>query len=504
MSYLFVSVAAAAAGGTLLSNAYVSRFSYDEALFSMWAAFIGYGLLLVLLFAFAYTRLGGVRRWLAVGRTDNPEAIWRRLNRFPAEVTGMVAGYGLAVTQLTQIVRVSTTTDGAPGGFWIDYGKSTLFNLSTVLMLALAYYCLLQLALRRYAVELKITELPTGRSSTFVLPIAVSFGGIMAFIGTRVIWYAYDRSSSALPVAVSGMLLVTLATVGLGSLLFVTVTKVFFNDVNGIVGELRRLLRKPRGELHRSIPIAAEDETGKLALAFNALQARLNREYEQMEKDVRLAEGVLRQLLPQRELQLPSLAVTFGVPPASVVTGDLYDAISVDEHRTALVIGRVAGSGMPAALIISAMLVLVRAEVSNGGRVGDVLDRLRSHLSDALPEGMPAAFGICIVDTGAFEAEAGAIGSFALSVGGEPQQEPVETAQWCSTPFRETDVIPVAKMALMPGWRIVFGHNGKGADAPNSAPAADWLTDGGISVTVKLCQRSQAAGPESPRTASIS
>ncbi|RAV21358.1 PP2C family protein-serine/threonine phosphatase [Paenibacillus contaminans] len=475
LSTIFISIAAAGGGGTFLSNAYISRFSREEAWISALAAVIGYSGLLIILFAYAYVRLGPVRRWLAMGSKGSPAGLWNRLNRFPAEAFVIVAAYGTAVSQLAQFIR-SRSAGAAESDFWLEYGKSTLFNLSTMLLLGLAHYCLLQLLLRRYARKLQTTEMPDVRFYTFVRPLAVSFCCVVAFAGIRIIWYAYDRSAEGLPLEIGVFMTIVLAAAGLGTVLFVTVARVFFKELNGIVGELRRLLHKPREELLRSIPLAAGDETGKLASAFNALQTRLNLEYEQMEKDVRLAGGVLRQLLPERELMLPSLAVSFAVQDAGEATGDLYDAIPLDEDRTALVVGSVQGSGMSAALVISALLVLVRAEVRSGGSAGDVLERLRSHFTDALPAGMPAAVGLCMVDARTGAVEAGALGDFTLCCSdGARGIDAAQSASWNSPllGYAPAGPIPPAYISVEPGSRFVFARSGEGASKGRPAVTAE-------------------------------
>ena len=84
------------------------------------------------------------------------------------------------------------------------------------------------------------------------------------------------------------------------------------------------------------------------------------------------------------ELRAASEAAGFSVAavlePARDVGGDLYDVFLVDDERVCLVIGDVAGKGVPAALFMAAADALVRAEASAGREPDEILTRVNEEL----------------------------------------------------------------------------------------------------------------------------
>jgi serine phosphatase RsbU (regulator of sigma subunit)/anti-sigma regulatory factor (Ser/Thr protein kinase) len=91
---------------------------------------------------------------------------------------------------------------------------------------------------------------------------------------------------------------------------------------------------------------------------------------ERLKKEVLQASHIQRDLLAsERELLalVPELEVGALMVPSKEVGGDLYDCIPVSGHRMLICVGDVAGKGMPAALMMSTCLSLLRA-------YGEILD----------------------------------------------------------------------------------------------------------------------------------
>jgi len=90
----------------------------------------------------------------------------------------------------------------------------------------------------------------------------------------------------------------------------------------------------------------------------------LSQAHERLKQEVLMASGIQRDLLVgERELHrlTPGLEVGVLMIPSKEVGGDLYDCIAVGGGRYCFCVGDVAGKGMPAALLMSTCLSLMRS-----------------------------------------------------------------------------------------------------------------------------------------------
>ncbi len=87
--------------------------------------------------------------------------------------------------------------------------------------------------------------------------------------------------------------------------------------------------------------------------AIAVTTARLHAEMVRQEKtryELQVASQIQQHLLPDLAIACPGRPLAARSVPARVVGGDLYDAVPLGENRTVLVMGDVAGKGVPAAL----------------------------------------------------------------------------------------------------------------------------------------------------------
>ena len=107
-------------------------------------------------------------------------------------------------------------------------------------------------------------------------------------------------------------------------------------------------------------------EAAAMALEKAILHRRLL-ELEQIDAQLRLARQVQRGLLPRAELELPGWEIVGLCRPSLELGGDLYDDFAIAGGRRGLVIGDVAGKGVPAALIMATFRAALRALGDGGG-----------------------------------------------------------------------------------------------------------------------------------------
>ena len=86
------------------------------------------------------------------------------------------------------------------------------------------------------------------------------------------------------------------------------------------------------------------------ALVNAELYARVADNESRLGREMKIAREIQRQLMPDEVPSIPPLQMAVLFKPVAQLGGDLYDWISFDDGRLAIVIGDVAGKGAPAAL----------------------------------------------------------------------------------------------------------------------------------------------------------
>src|SRR5712671_664986 len=96
-----------------------------------------------------------------------------------------------------------------------------------------------------------------------------------------------------------------------------------------------------------------------------ALAKTVQRQRDDLLKDVELAAQVQRLFLPSGKPAIAGLEIAGMMQPARGVSGDYYDYISIDEHTIQIIIADVSGKGVPAALLMSATAAAMRFEANH-------------------------------------------------------------------------------------------------------------------------------------------
>lgn len=101
--------------------------------------------------------------------------------------------------------------------------------------------------------------------------------------------------------------------------------------------------------------------------------------------DLEIARQIQFGLLPFDPYCRDGISLETAMRPANTVGGDYFDVIELGNGRTALVIGDVAGKGMPAALLMALLQGSLRTLISAGLRGGEMMARLNDHLCANIP-----------------------------------------------------------------------------------------------------------------------
>lgn len=126
---------------------------------------------------------------------------------------------------------------------------------------------------------------------------------------------------------------------------------------------------------------------------MNALLLQRSRE------QIAVAESLQRTVLPDVVPHFDGIEVAVRYKSASsyLLGGDWWDALALDEHRVAFVVGDVAGHGVAAVGAMTQVRAALRAHLHGGVSAGPALDLLDSLVVDMLPEQVATAI-VAVVD----------------------------------------------------------------------------------------------------------
>jgi serine phosphatase RsbU (regulator of sigma subunit) len=101
--------------------------------------------------------------------------------------------------------------------------------------------------------------------------------------------------------------------------------------------------------------------------------------------DLEIARQIQFGLLPFEPFARDGVSVHAAMRPANTVGGDYFDVIELGEGRLAVVVGDVAGKGMPAALLMALLQGSLRTLITAGFRGAELIGKLNAHLHANIP-----------------------------------------------------------------------------------------------------------------------
>lgn len=184
----------------------------------------------------------------------------------------------------------------------------------------------------------------------------------------------------------------------------------------------------------RSLPWSAAQVQAAEALGIRVQAQVLGRARDQLA----MAESLQRTVVLDRAPEVPGIEVAARYLPASTyqLAGDWWDAVRLDEHRTAFVVGDVAGHGVQAASVMVQLRTTLRAYLFEGHGPMDCLNRLDAYIDSLLVDQVATAV-VAVVDRAA--------GTVALARAGHP---PLIVARPDGSTLLEAASRPVLGVAL--------------------------------------------------------
>ncbi len=150
----------------------------------------------------------------------------------------------------------------------------------------------------------------------------------------------------------------------------------------------------------------SRDDLNLLTVMANVAAIRLEHarlaEIEQaeriLERDLEQAAEIQRRLLPESAPIVPGADLAGFNTPCRTVGGDYFDFLPYPDGRVAVVVGDVAGKGMPAALLMSCLQARVQALAEEPVTVAGLVTRLNRSIAARCPSNKFITFFAAVLD----------------------------------------------------------------------------------------------------------
>ncbi len=154
-----------------------------------------------------------------------------------------------------------------------------------------------------------------------------------------------------------------------------------------------------QGHVHRYITKPWEPFALRQTVLQDLEHARLKRENQFLEEQLRIAKEVQNQLLPRRIPHLGSLDIAGVCRPAGQVGGDYYDFLQLNDHQLWFAVGDISGKGISAALLMASLQALLRSQIlQQGEALGALLAEINSLLGSLTEDNKFATLFCGVID----------------------------------------------------------------------------------------------------------
>ncbi len=157
--------------------------------------------------------------------------------------------------------------------------------------------------------------------------------------------------------------------------------------------------------------VKSDDEIGGLYNSFKKMQKELNNYIEnlkettaakeKMESELRIAHKIQMDMVPKLFPPFPNrddIDLHAFIYPAKEVGGDLYDFFFLDDDKIAVLVGDVAGKGVPAALFMAVTRTLIRSKMIKGLSTSEVVGEINRDLMQDNDSKLFVTLLLCIID----------------------------------------------------------------------------------------------------------
>ncbi|MBU0475943.1 MAG: SpoIIE family protein phosphatase [Bacteroidetes bacterium] len=166
------------------------------------------------------------------------------------------------------------------------------------------------------------------------------------------------------------------------------------------------------GKFNSKLPeINSKDEIEELFNSFKQMQFELNNyiinlkettaEKEKMQSELRIAHKIQMDMVPKIFPPFPErddVDLFAILDSAKEVGGDLYDFFFIDDEKIVVLVGDVAGKGVPASLFMAVTRTLIRSKITKGITSSVIIDQINRDLMQNNDSQLFVTLLLCIID----------------------------------------------------------------------------------------------------------
>ena len=137
-----------------------------------------------------------------------------------------------------------------------------------------------------------------------------------------------------------------------------------------------------------------------LAIIIVLRSTRISHQQAFIESEMAAAREVQQIILPEQIERVPGFSIESAYVPAQQVGGDFFQILPAPEGSLLLVIGDVAGKGLPAAMLVSVLVGAIRGVAEYTSEPAELLANLNQRLVGRVAGGFSTAFAARIFPDG--------------------------------------------------------------------------------------------------------
>ena len=139
--------------------------------------------------------------------------------------------------------------------------------------------------------------------------------------------------------------------------------------------------------------------SGHASLARNMIEAYHKQgEQQRINQELEFAKKIQVSLMPESIPQIGDIKVYAENRPAKEVSGDFFDYIDIDEHKTLVVIADASGKGIPACMIMNMTRSVLRSLCTSFTSLEDLLLQLNDNIFKDIDNSRFITMAFCLID----------------------------------------------------------------------------------------------------------
>lgn len=332
---------------------------------------------------------------------DREEWICRSLLRLPSELFWVTIAYGglfIPVYHIVHFLVEGNSLVRVEEYYWNNFIRSFLYEQTIALSAAILHYAVARRLIRPRLIKLTKVKGEQMSDKSFLSMLTATFAALLLVNLFSILWYVMVANIKDISIEFRVLGPLIMLDTAFAATIFILLTFEFRRELQVLIGSIRDWL-KSNHSLHQSrMPILSHDEVGQLAMAFNGLQEQVHREYEELKIELQLARKVQLQLLPPARQMMGEYEIQALSHTRNAVGNGFYDIVPLKKGGFVAIAGGIKGTGIPAALQMSAALLLLRTEVEQETTPEEMLIGFRNGMKAVFPHEDSISLSLVYVD----------------------------------------------------------------------------------------------------------